>query len=191
MEDVLFWTAQVVSVVAACCTIGSFQCRSNEKLLLWQGLIGGALWTLHFALLGAWAACFSNAVAIFRAFAARRMYRRGTRDLGMLALLLVLMAAAAGVGAVLGWNGAGWSDWVPLWLGRTLSVVMVLSNLASTLAMWSKNGRVIRVVPLSFVSPLWLLNNLCTFSVFGVITEVFNLVSVTVSMIRYRHEELT
>lgn len=183
--DWMFWAAQAVSVAATCCTVGSFQCRSNDKLLLWQGVFGGILWTLHFALLGAWAACLSNSIAIFRAFAVRRMYRRGTPDYGMLVLVTLLMAGAAALGAVLGWNGSGLIDWVPLWVGRVVCVLMVVCNIATTLAAWSKNGTVIRLVQLGIGSPVWLANNFITFSVFGVITEVFNMVSVIVSLARY------
>lgn len=185
MEDVLFWAAQVVSVAAACCTIGSFQCRNNDKLMLWQGVFGGALWMVHFALLGAWAACFSDAVFVFRAFAVRRMYRRGTRDRGMLVTVTILTVIAAVLGTILSWDGAALMSWVPLWLGRTVGFAMVVSNIVSTLAMWSRNGAAIRLSQMCVVSPVWLSNNIFTCSVLGTATEIFCIVSVIVSLARY------
>jgi hypothetical protein len=87
-------------------------------------------------------------MSILRAFFARRMYRRGTRDTGVLLLLLAGITVAGSVGAVMSWDGGGWMAWVPSWLGHTIHFLLIGANLAATLAMWSKNGRVIRIVQL-------------------------------------------
>jgi hypothetical protein len=54
--------------------------------------------------------------------------------------------------------------------------------------MWTRNGKTIRVSQLAVVSPLWLLYDLLipTPSLGGILCEVFNIVSVIVSFVRFR-----
>ena len=65
------------------------------------------------------------------------------------------------------------------------SVVALVAQLVGTLAMWSRNGKTIRVLQLFCVSPLWLVHNIFVFSIGGIICEVFNLCSIIVSLIRF------
>jgi hypothetical protein len=59
------------------------------------------------------------------------------------------------------------------------------AQLVGTLAMWSRNGKTIRVLQLFCVSPLWLIHNIFVFSIGGILCEVFNLGSIIVSLIRF------
>ena len=57
--------------------------------------------------------------------------------------------------------------------------------MGETFILWGRNGRHIRVAQLCFVSPIWLFNNTVTGSIGGIITEVFGIVSVVISFLRY------
>jgi hypothetical protein len=51
--------------------------------------------------------------------------------------------------------------------------------------MWSRDGRVIRRAQLFVISPLWIVNNIFYASIGGVVCELFNIVSVLVSFLRF------
>ena len=65
------------------------------------------------------------------------------------------------------------------------SIIALVAQLIGTFAMWSQNGKTIRVLQLAAVSPLWLIHNVFVFSIGGIICEVFNLGSIIVSIIRF------
>ena len=69
-----------------------------------------------------------------------------------------------------------------------LVVFVFVAQAAGTLAMWTKNGRIIRFAQLFVISPFWLLYDalIPTPSFGGVLCEVFNMTSVIVSFIRFR-----
>ena len=65
------------------------------------------------------------------------------------------------------------------------SVVALIAQIVGTFAMWSQSGKTIRFLQLFCVSPLWLIHNIFVFSIGGVVCEVFNIVSIIVSLIRF------
>ena len=181
--NAVMWVAQIISVAATFCTVFSFQCKSSKMLLLWQGVIGGTLWTVHFALIGAWASCLLNSICLIRALVTGYCYTHVKRG-WMLGTLMVLMAAAGAFGAVIDWNKP--DLFVPLWFFRVVLILLTVSMLVSTYTLWTGRGRLIRYAALFFVSPMWFINNLLVGSIFGVLTETFNILSTVVSLIRFR-----
>ena len=63
-----------------------------------------------------------------------------------------------------------------------------IAQAAGTLSMWTRNGKTIRVAQLAVVSPFWLLYDalIPTPSIGGILCEVFNMISVVVSFIRFK-----
>ena len=81
---------------------------------------------------------------------------------------MVLMAVCG----ALTWNG--WSSLLP-------TAAMVVG----TPFLWTQNGKTLRLAQLFFVSPCWLTYNVIVFSIAGVFTESFNIISVIVSLCRF------
>lgn len=180
------WLAQGISVLAACCTIASFQCKNSSRLLFVQGILGSSLWMIHFAMLGSWSACLMNAVGVVRALFILRQYRTG-KSAPYVKWLLCTMAMLSGVfGIFVNWNGNNpLLVAAPVWLWRLVIILLPFVTVFSTLAFWSGRGSVIRVGQLALVSPVWLACDLMSGSVMGVICEVMNIISVIVSLCRF------
>ena len=67
-------------------------------------------------------------------------------------------------------------------------MLTLIAQVTSTFAMWTRDGKKIRISQLAVVSPLWLLYDLLipTPSIGGILCEVFNMASVVISFIRFK-----
>jgi len=165
---ILKWIAQVISWAAAGLTIYSFQMKDNKRLYLLQS-IGGILWTVSFAIPGNWSGAFMNAINIFRGGILAAGKKWSTPLMFVITEVLML---AAGI--------LTYDNW--------LSILVMVAQMIGTAAMWSRNGKIIRIFQFFVVSPSWL-----TYNIFasagantgGIVTEVFGIVSVVISIIRY------
>ena len=157
--------AQVFGLGGSALNIYSYQMKSNRWYYFFQGA-GSALFTVNFFMLGAYTSALLNILSLFRG--------------------LVLAA------------GKKWSNWYVYALFEVAflaagiatysgfpSVLITVAQLVSTTTMWLGNGKTIRVVQFFFVSPAWLYNNAVVFSLGGILTESFALISILVSFLRY------
>ena len=161
-------TAQAIGIVGAAIAIASFQCRSNKKFFIMQ-CVSTLLFTTHFFLLGAYTGFILNALGFLRSVI---LFNRGKKWAQSPIFLWGLMAAFLVTG-ILTFNGI-------------FSLFPTAAMLISTAFMWTDDGKKIRTAQFFAVSPLWLIYNISVFSISGIITESFNLISVAISFIRYR-----
>ncbi len=150
----------------------SFQCKRNRNFFICQTLCG-LFFALQFALLGGWSGFLSNIFAILRgiAFAGGRRWRKW----------YVLAGIEAGFVLALILSITVFHE--PAWV----AVLLLVAQGGGTLAMWTDNGKTIRLFQLFASSPIWLIHNtVYAFSLGGILCETFNMVSVTVSFIRFR-----
>ncbi len=162
---IITWTAKIISLIAAGLTIFSFQMKDNKRLYILQG-VSGFLFALSFALPGNWSGAWMNMVNILRGgvLAAGPKWSKPYVFVIIEALYII-----AGV--------ATYDSW--------LSILVMVAQLVGTVAMWTRNGRTIRILQFFVVSPSWLVYNCFAANIGGIITEVFGIVSVVVSIIRY------
>ena len=66
-----------------------------------------------------------------------------------------------------------------------VSILVGIAQLAGTVVMYISNGKIIRIVQNAYISPAWMVYNIYTISIGGILCEAFNMVSVVVSFIRY------
>ncbi len=163
---------QALGIFGMSSAIISYQCKTNRNYFIFQGLCG-FFFTVQFILTSAWAGVLFNVFNIIRAILYQNQKNRKlllvvTMEIGVLALSLISLFAFKEV----------W--WLVLFT--------LVAQAAGTFSMWTKNGKTIRIFQLSLVSPGWLLYDalIPTPSIGGVLTEVFNMVSVIVSFIRFR-----
>lgn len=160
--------AQSIGMVAAVIAISSFQCRSTKKLFLLQ-CISAFLFTTHFLLLGAYAGFAQNGLGFLRAVFLYNREREWARSPFVFWGLMVSFVLC---GAVTFEN--------------IFSLLPVAAMLVSTIFMWTGDGKKLRTAQLFAVSPLWLTYNITVFSISGILTESFNIVSVIISFLRMR-----
>lgn len=165
--------AQAIGIAAMIMAVISMQCRSNKKFFLFQE-ISGALFTAGFILMGAWEGALMNLYGTVRPEFLRRQNLARTK--WVLAVLIVLLAVCTVITALK-------TDRELYLLG-----IVSLAQLLGTVFMWQQNGRNIRLCQLFAVSPLWIIYNLLlpVPSIGGLITELINMTSVIVVLIRFR-----
>lgn len=165
-----FSPIQLIGYLGTACALLSYQCRKNRNYFLLQ--TGCALsFAVQFALLGSYAAMLLNIFSVLRGI----LFARGEncRSRGYLILMETCFAVSCLLSCVV--FGEKW--WI--------AALLFAAQGGGTLAMWTRNGKVIRMAQLCFISPIWIVNNICYFSVGGILCEVFNMISVVISFIRF------
>lgn len=164
--------AQIIGILGMLAAMISYQCKSNRNYFIWQGM-SGLFFSLQFVMIGAWAGLAFNLYNIVRAVVYQTKISRSFFCLTALELL-VIGAASLSVFVL---HETWW-----------LVLLAFIAQACGTFAMWTRNGKTIRVSQLAVVSPLWLLYDLLipTPSLGGILCEVFNIVSVIVSFVRFR-----
>ncbi len=162
---VIVWAARIISLTAAGIIIFSYQMRDNRRLFILQAL-GGLLFAISFALPGNWSGAWMNIINILRGgiLGAGKKWAKPYVFIILEALYIV-----AGI--------ATYDSW--------LSILVMAAQLIGTVAMWTRNGKTIRILQFSVVSPSWLTYNFFTLNIGGIITEIFGIISVIVSFIRF------
>lgn len=162
---------QIVGIIAMVINIVAVQFKKPRQLFICR-LISSALWGLNFLLLGSPTGAIINIVNIIRSIF---LLRKETTTKTFLWITMVLYTAAG-----------------LLTMHYELSVLMIidifiiLSQLVDSAGMWTNDFRIIRYCQLFAISPVWLVHNILVFSIGGIITEVFTIVSTLIAMYRYR-----
>ena len=164
--------AQILGIFGMLGAIISYQCKKNKNYFIWQGL-SGAFFSAQFILIGAWAGLIFNAFNIVRAIAYQSKKAKSVFCVISLELL-VLMAALL---SIFVFKEAWW-----------LVSFTLIAQATGTFAMWTRDGKKIRVSQMAVVSPFWLLYDLLipVPSIGGILCEVFNMTSVIISFIRFK-----
>ena len=162
MYDII---TQAVGIVAAAATILSYQFKDNRRLYICQS-IGGLLFSVNFFMLGAYTAAIFNFINLFRG----GLLATGKCKSYWFAGLLMSAYTVVTVFTYDSW----------------LSLLILVAQLVGTLSLWTRKGKCIRMWQLIVVSPIWLINNILCLSLGGIITETVSILSVIVSLIRYR-----
>ena len=157
--------AQAISIVGMLVSIFALQFKTNRSLFICRG-ISGLLFALSYVLLGTYTAAAINLLNLLRSVFAINKKTRGN-------IFAAVVIAAYTAATVLTFN-------------EYLSIMILLANSVETIVMWSRNSGHIRICQISFVSPIWLYHNIVTFSIGGILAEIFVIASAVVSFFRFR-----
>lgn len=157
--------AQAIGILGTCSMFLSFQIKKNSTFFVVQCL-SGLFFALNFLLLGAYTGSIFNFINILRGgiLAGGKKFKKTA--------FLVLLQALYIAAVIFTYNGF-------------FSVLALIAQLVGTFAMWSQNGKTIRMAQLFCVSPIWLVHNIFVFSIGGIICEVFSIISIIVSLVRF------
>ena len=158
--------AQGIGMIGTVLIILSFQCKSTRKLFLMQ-VYSNLLYIAHFFLLGAYNGCATMVLHLVRnvTFSSKGTWAKWKGWPAVLVALQVVVTAVT-------WSGI-------------FSVLLCVGTTTIILSGWSRNAKNVRVANFFVNSPAWLLYDIYTHSISGIICEVFCEVSVVVSILRY------
>ena len=157
---------QIIGIVAMVAIILSFQCKSNRKLAVVIGT-GALLFAISYLMLRQPTAAVFNLISVICSFVCMKDKLKTKTAFGIIVALYITATI---------YTYSGW------W-----SMVLALSMIASSYSIMFASGTFIRNMRFFFISPVWLINNtVVCFTVGGIICEIITMVSVIVSVIRYR-----
>lgn len=158
-------TGQIIGLVAAALIILSFQAKDTKKLYIIQ-TAGGVLFATSFFMIGSVTAALLNLITL-----PRGIILTAGQKWNKWYVFVAIEAAILAIG-ILSYE-------------NYLSIVTVCAQLVGTAALWTRKGKMIRILQFCIVSPLWLFNNIMSIAIGGIITEVVSMMSVIVSIIRF------
>ena len=162
---------QLIGYVGMLCALVSYQCKKNRNYFLLQTGCAVAF-TIQFAFLGSWAGMLLNVFSILRGV----IFALGDKCKKRFYLILCEVCFAASCIASPLFFGERW--WI--------AFLLLIAQCGGTLAMWTRDGKKIRIAQIAMISPIWIVNNVYYGSIGGVVCELFNMLSVLVSFLRFR-----
>lgn len=167
-----FWV-QAISIFAMAFQIIAFQFRKNTTYLILHGT-GGIAFAVSFFLMGpsGYSSALINTVGVAKSFTFahhnKKMFQRV-----FLILFICLYAAVTVATTII----TGKFEWI--------SFLILLAQIVGTVAIWTDSARIIRIVQLVFVSPVWIVNCIINFSLGGIICHIFIIISIIISIKRF------
>lgn len=159
--------AQMIGFVAMTLIVLSFQQKSRKGILMMQ-LVAEVFWVLHFGLIAAYTGMALNMLGVVRCYVyANRETKKWANNN---AIPFIFFALSIVVG-ILSWK-------------NMYSLLPMAAVCITSFVLWSKKPHIIRY----FSYPgciCWLIFNVVSRSYAGIATEVFNLSSITVGIIRF------
>lgn len=163
--------AQIFGIIALIFTVLSFQEKTNKKFFIKQGL-AGLMFFINFILIGAVSAALFNLVNLVRGALLSKNDHKLWRPIVISALYTLCFAFSL---TLISNN--------PLQI--FLSAFTYSSLVVMTVFMWKGNGKHIRYAQFTLSSPSWIVHNIFNFSLGGLLCEIFSMISIIVSFIRY------
>ena len=167
-EQIINLIGQFVGFVAIAVAFLSFQVKKKGAILAIQAL-ANFIWAVHFLMIGKLAGCILNLVATARNLIYAK--RESWKWLNGVWLPTVISAVVAAASIL---TRETWFD-----------VILLPSTVLSSYTYCLGSERLIRNSTV-FVSATWLIFNIVSFSISGVIAEIFNLTSLTIAIIRFK-----
>ena len=164
---------QSIGFLAMAIGILSFQRKRRAAIIGFQ-MTASTLWSIQFLLLGGYSGTIQNVLCIARGFVLVQKGKRKWADSYYTLAAIIFCFAATGFITV-GLEGA----WALLPIG---------ASIASSIALFMDKEEILRKLSL-IVSPLWLVYNVHTGSIAGIVAETFTIISILIALYRFREKK--
>ena len=165
------YAAQAVGLVAAGFCILSFQFRTNRGTFIFQ-MCGALLFSVNMFMLGAPCGGVMNAIAFLRGIFLTWPNKKGINRVTLAIIMGLIIASSV-------WQYAAGN------LTRAADYALIIQFIVGTRFCWQQDGRMLRLCQLFLISPVCLWYNIEYLAIGGIITEVINILSVVISLLRY------
>lgn len=157
---------QIIGFIAMGIIVFSYQQKSHKSILTFQ-MVSGALFTLHYLLLGAYTGCVSNFIGATRSL----IYANaGKNKFASFKLWPVIYSIVFTVSGIITWD-------------NIFSLFPIIAMVASSVVLWIDSPKINRALSIP-TSACWLIYNVANLSWAGIATEIFVLSSIVIGMIR-------
>ena len=167
-KDTVFIISQCIGFVAAALLLLSFQQRTHRRIVAMQ-FFSGLLFATQYLMLGAYEGMIGNVVGFTRSIV---YYFRGKSKIVDSFFCPVFFAILACIGGAFTYK-------------NPVSLLPMAAMMISSFVVWSPKTQKLRALTLP-TSAMWLIYNIICSSYSGIVTEVLNLISIVIGLIRFR-----
>ena len=171
----LLIASQIIGVAAVCLYLLSYQLK-KRKQIVWTTCISNGLYVLQYVLLGAFSGAvmdlLSTVASFFAAGKNNPSFKKYTKLCTMLSLVIIAVSGIA----------------IAVVQKDAVELIAVAGALLQTGGLWFEKEQTIRKFGLCS-APFWLCYNFMSQAYGAAIGSVLAMVSVIVSMVRYRQEK--
>ncbi|MBE7092572.1 MAG: YgjV family protein [Clostridiales bacterium] len=167
--------AQILGIIAMIIASISLQSKTQKNIALLQ-VCSTFLFTIHFALIGAYTGAILNFLGMIRAAIYSKRDKKWAAHPIWIIVFIVLSIVVYMLSFVL-------FKIPPTLRNCFIESLVVIGMLFTTLGLRQKEAKMVRIYTL-INSPLWLIYNVCNFSIGGILAECFTIISIIIAMFR-------
>lgn len=170
-KDTVFIISQLIGFVAAAILLLSFQQRTHKKIVIMQAC-SGLLFAIQYFMLGAYEGMAGNLIGMTRSLFFSFRGKSKFVDSAACPVIFAILAAASGM----------------LTYTSPASLLPMAAMIISSFVMWNPKTQQLRALTMP-TSAMWLIYNFICSSYSGILTEIFNLISIVIGLIRFRNKK--
>lgn len=164
--------AQIVGIVGMVLSLLSFQLKKRKHIMLFQ-MTASLMFSAQLFMVGAITGGCLDLISFIRTLIfANNSKKWASSKWWLVGFILVMIATG-----LLTWKD-GWS------------VLPIISSILSTVALWMKQVKHIRLISLA-VGPCWMVYNVVTGAYTGALNELLAMISIVIGLIRHDRKKLT
>ena len=158
--------AQIVGLIGIACSLLSFQQKKRNNVMLFQ-MSASALFCIQLFMVGAITGGCIDSISFVRT----AVFSQNQKKWASSPLWLWGFKAAMIITGILTWQ-------------NIFSILPIIGSVLSTLALWMKKAKHIRIISL-FVGPCWLIYNLIHGAYTGALNELLAMTSIIIGICRH------
>lgn len=166
----LYYISQGIGLIAIACSLLSFQAKKRSGIMALQ-MSASMLFCIKLFLLGAWTGACLDLISFFRTL----VFANNQKKWASSPLWLLFFATVMVVTGIFTWQSA-------------LSILAILGALLSTLALWMKKEKHIRLISL-LVGSCWIVYYIPFKDFTGIASEAIAMLSILIALLRFAGEK--
>lgn len=170
-KGAVFIISQFIGFVAAAILLLSFQQRTHRRIVAMQAC-SGLLFAIQYLMIGAYAGMAGNLVGVIRSLVFMQRGKSKFADSIACPIVFAVIAAISGI----------------ITYEKPISLLPMAAMMISSFVMWSPKTQKLRALTMP-TSAMWLVYNIIEKSYAGTATEIFNLLSIIIALIRFRKKK--
>ncbi len=163
-----FIVSQIFSAIATFLLLFSFQQKTHKKIVLMQAA-SGVLFGIQYMLIGAYEGMICNYIGAIRSIVYSFRGRSKIVDSIICPAVFAVIFAISGI----------------ITYKNIFSLLPIVAMAISSFVLWSPKTQQLRALSMP-TSAMWLVYNAISHSYVAVLTEVLNLISIIIALIRFR-----
>lgn len=166
--DAQFITSQIISAIATLLLLLSFQQKTHKKIVLMQA-VSGLLFGIQYMMLGAYEGMICNYIGTVRSVAYSFRGKSKLVDSLVCPILFAVIFVISGI----------------VTYKNIFSLLPIVAMFIASFVLWMPKTQQLRALTMP-TSAMWLVYNAVSHSYVAVLTEVLNLISIIIALIRFR-----